>query len=445
MFRVCQDVEPRRMTQPGLAVGLLVLTSVFFPCIASAQVLRIGPFDFTAKARVGAVWSDNIEAQRPSAQTEEPVDYYGYYGLDLRSDAQLSGEGRVALATGFTVEKHVVRDDLDNSDSPLGYFRAEAIKKYRRLTLDADYSWERKSSSADIVIPGVSGKTRNPQETREYGWGGNWAGYRVTLDADYEMTQDRYEKEEFREGDRNSETLTYLAAWRVIRQLNLEYEVEYTRDEEVNDPDAPSEWEATETFRLNFDELFNLWRHPKVTFSVGVEREDERDNKGEWEPIYEITVSDVWDISSRLKLNYRAGYTYEDKYEEDDIAFTYNVALEHEINARTIQRLSLVREPRRTFGSTTDSDTTTWQYGITFNDFLIPNLRLGGAVTYDITIPPGEDANHVWGYSVNLAHAREVTSRLRRTLVYSYDAEDSDLESEWLVENRVELNYVYDF
>ena len=44
-----------------------------------------------------------------------------------------------------------------------------------------------------------------------------------------------------------------------------------------------------------------------------------------------------------------------------------------------------------------------------------------------------------------LSHSREVTSRLRRSWVYTYDAEDSDQESEWLIENRVELNYIYDF
>ncbi len=432
-------------TRPKHAVGMVILACALFPIHASAQVLRVGPFDFTAKARVGAVWSDNIESQRPSAQTAEPVDYYGYYGLDLKSDAELSGDGRITFDTGFTIEKHVVRDDLDNSDAPLGYFRAEARKNIRRLSLKSFYSWERTSSSADIVIPGVSGKTRNPQETRQYGWGGVWSGYRVTLGADYDMLQDRYDKEEFRSGDKNTETLTYLAAWRAIKQVNIEYEVEYTRDEEVNDPDAPKEWESTETFRFNFDELFNLWRHPKITFSIGVEREDERDQKGAWEPIYDVTVSDDWDISSRLKLNYMAKYTYEDNYEEDDIAFTYDVAMEHQINSRTIQRLSLNREPRRTFGSSTDTDTTTWRYGIAFGDFLIPNLTLSGEVSYEITAPPDGDVAHVWGYTAKLSHAREVTSRLRRTWVYLYDAEDSDQESEWLIENRVELNYVYDF
>lgn len=127
-----------------------------------------------------------------------------------------------------------------------------------------------------------------------------------------------------------------------------------------------------------------------------------------------------------------AKYTYEDNYEEDDIAFTYDVAMEHQINSRTIQRLSLNREPRRTFGSSTNTDTTTWRYGIAFGDFLIPNLTLSGEVSYEITAPPDGDVAHVWGYTAKLSHAREVTSRLRRTWVYMYDAEDSNQESEWL-------------
>lgn len=425
-----------------MAAALALLT-LGLPGLADAQFLRVGPFDFSAKVRTGAVWSDNIEGERPSERVEQGRDYFVYGGLDLRSEAAMSGDGRVVIDTGFTVEKHFLRKDLDNSENPLGRFRAEAKKNMGRLELNAFYSWERSSESSDIVIPGVSGKTRNPKETTEYGWGGKWKGGRgLTLGADYDMLQDRFDKEQFKPQDKDTETITYFGSWQFRPKLRLEYEMEYEREAYVNETDPNDDWRATETIKLDWDADF--WRRPKVTFSFGVEREDETDKKGHWEPIYEVKVQDVWDISSRLKLAYQATYTYEDNYEEDDIAFVYDVTLEHLINARTTQKVKLNREPRRTLGSTEDSDKTTWSYELKFDDVLVPNLSLGGMVSYEVTVPPDPPTERVWIYQVKLQHLRQVTSRLKRALIYTYDAEDSNIEDEWLIENRVEWNYVYD-
>lgn len=444
MFRANIEDKPGASRRPGWAAAVALLVLALSPLPAPAQFLRIGPFDFTAKARTGAVWSDNIDGERPSEAQAERQDYFVYGGLDLKSETAMSGGARLTMDTGFTVEKHFIREDLDNSENPLGRFRAEARKTTARLDLRAFYGWERTSESTEIVIPGVSGLTRNPQELTTYGWGGKWTARGISLGGDYDMEKERYDKKEYQEGDRDTETINYLATWRVFRPMQLEYEAEHTREDAVNDADDNPQWETTETVRFNFDDAWKLWRRPKVTFSLGVEREDENGQRGEWEPIYEVTVQDTWDITPRLKLDGRATYTYEDQPEEDDIAFVYDVGLEHLINSRTLQRLKLTREPRRTFGSTEDSDSTTWSYELRFSDLFIPSLTLGFQVAYDVTIPPDGPTERIWNYVARLEHLRQVTSRLRRGFIYSFTQEDSNLEDELLTENRVEWNYIYD-
>ena len=55
----------------GLLAWVLVLA---MPCVASAQFLRIGPFNFTAKAKLEGVYTTNVEQERPSEATEDRED-----------------------------------------------------------------------------------------------------------------------------------------------------------------------------------------------------------------------------------------------------------------------------------------------------------------------------------------------------------------------------------
>lgn len=429
--------SPRRWCM--LAVAGATLLS---PTVAKAQFLRIGPFDFTAKAQAGATWSDNIDAQRPSEQKAEPKDYFVFGGLELQSDTVLSGGGQLTLDTGILVEKHFVRHDLDNSESPFGHFRAEATQPFAWLELNAFYNWEKKSESVDRVIPGVSSKTRNPYELQEFGYGADWRRGPLSLAASYEYSEERYDKSEFKIGDVNTTTLNYDAMWRFNERADLEYKAEFKREEYINDLSKEPFWDTTETILFNLD--LEIWRHPRTTVAFGVEREDEEDKQGDWEPKYEIRMEDELDLSPVLKLSGDAVYTYEAQPEDDDIAFTYSVKLEHELNSSIRHYAEFSREPRATFGSTKETDTTTYTYNIKVEDLFIPQLSLMYETSYEIRKPPTALEEHIWSYTFELEHIKQVTTRLKRSLKYVYDAEDSDLYDELLVENRVEWAYEYD-
>lgn len=442
MSRDSHFVDALMRRQRVLCVGFWAGVALLLPPKVSAQFLRIGPFDFTAKAEAGATWTDNVDGARPSEQTAEAKDYFIFGGLSLESATALSADGRMTIDTGFVVEKHFVREDLDNSENPLGHFRAEAIQPFAWLELNAFYNWERKSESVERVIPGVSSKTRNPYELKEFGYGADWRRGPLSLGAGYEYSEERYDKAEYRVGDVDTTTINYDAMWKINDRADVTYEAEFKREEYLNVLDVDPYWDTTETILFNFD--LELWRHPRTTFAFGVEREDQEDKQGDWEPKYEIKMEDEIDLSPVLKLSGDAMYTYEAQPEDDDIAFTYGVKLEHEINSSTRHFLELTREPRATFGSTEETDTTTYTYNLKLEDLFLPELSLMYETSYEVRKAPETLDEHIWSYTLQLEHLKQVTTRLKRSLKYVYEAEDSDFYDELLVENRVEWAYEYD-
>ncbi len=422
--------------------------SLMIPLLpARAQSLRLGPFDFTATAPFGFVWSDNIEQERPSEATGEMRDYYVFAGLDLASTADLSGGGSLTIDTGFTLEKHFVRDDLDNSENPWGRFRAELQKPLGQLDANAYYDWQRTSESAeDLVIPGVSRKTRNPMESEEYGWGLLWEDKTpVSLGFDYSFLSERYDKEEFKVGDVDTTTLNYFARWQALEKTGFEYKVEKTKDEFVQNPGNDVGWQTTETILVDHESL--LIRRPEVVFTFGLEKEDDMGKEGEWDPIYGLRASDEWDLTSRLKLTFNADLTYEATPESSDTGSTWDLSLEHLINSQARQSFGYTREPQRTFGLYADTDVTTLSYNLTVNDVLIPDLSFLFDYSYEIDEPVegAGETEKITTYTLTLEHVQMVSPKLQRTLSYTHDVEDSNLENEFLIENRIELKYDYLF
>ena len=226
-------------------------------------------------------------------------------------------------------------------------------------------------------------------------------------------------------------------------QASIEYRNENTSERLVNDPGDDGDWETTETITTDWES--KLWRRPQVKFSVGIEKEDTEDEEGTWDPIYTVDVSDRYQFGSRMTLSFIANYEYEDDPEEDDIVgLTFDVNLDHEIGPNARQRLYGTREPRDTFGANEDTDTTTYGYLLELDDLLIRDLSFLGNYEYEINRPvdgPREDIERI---ELTLAHIRELTPRLKRSLRYTYTREDSNLEYELLIENMVEWIYTYE-
>lgn len=427
-------------------LGLLLFFGLALPELSTAQFLRIGPFDFTARTTAGLSWSDNVDGVRPAAQDKRPDDFFLTWSLELVSNTPVGRDANLAISAGVDAEDYFTRDDLDIAD--LGHFRADLTKSIRRLRLMAGYSWEHTlEMSEDIYFPGLSRFTRNPNTLTTYEAGAEWVRNPLTLRAEYSFSEERYDYDQFKVGDNDETSWKMSADWKVGTIGSISYEVEKTLTEYINKPDDDPEWDSTEKLNFNFANPFRLLRRPLIVFSAGVEREDdvETGEKGEWDPIYSVDISDKWEIGSRLSLSAHANYEYDQDPESDDtIGWLYDIRFDHALTPRARQSLSFKREPRDTFNSKADTDTTTYEYAFVIEDLLIIGLKLDIAASYEVNEPTKGPTEKLTTYDVSLSHAREISSRLRRIFAYMYSMEESNLEDELLIENLVEWKYSYD-
>ena len=423
---------------------LVTIGLALSPLAARAQFLRLGPFAFDANTSVGMIWSDNIDGVRPSEQDKEPEDYYLELGFDLMGTSQFGRDIELKLNSGFEIERHFVRDDLDIEDISALLFRADIVKTFGLLDAAAFYSYEESQELiVDSFVPGEFRRRRNPNTLQEYGVDLKWTRDPLTLGASYDVEMERYKKEEFQDGDRDGTTINYFAEWRFGAAARLRYEVERILDELVNDPEDDADWETTERILFDTGMEWNPWGRFRVGFALGVEREDDEEGEGDWEPLYTVRVSDEYEFTPNLKLSLNAEYTYEKTPEEDDVGFTYKATLDHQWGRNVQQRVEFSREPRATFGSTQDTDTTTYLYNLNITDFFMPNLTLAFAAQREINKPVDEDEETIDTYDVSLEHLREIGPRLGRKFRYEYSLEESTKYDESLIENRVEWIYVY--
>ncbi|MCZ7590737.1 MAG: hypothetical protein M5U15_00690 [Kiritimatiellae bacterium] len=332
---------------------------------SSAQLLRLGPFDINSRAKLEAVYSSNVEQERKSEATAEREDYYLIYGMDFFSDAPISPSTTLRLDTGFAIEKHFVRDDLDNSSSPFGRLSLSSATELRRLTISGAARWEKKSESTeDVVIPGArSSKTRNPSETVEYGVRADWDNDVFYWGVGYRSNRERYEKEEFKDGDKDETEYTWLAGLRFTDNLSLKYDGSRKYTTQVGMPGAEEEIDTKQNISLPW--TFTVAGHIQFLVAPGYKKEDSRDEQGKWSYKHDFGVRDGFDINQRLKLSYGATYSIEEQPEDDDVKFQYDAGLSHELTSTIKQVLTATREPRQTFGSTQDTDSQKYSYTLT--------------------------------------------------------------------------------
>ena len=424
---------------------VLISSSPVFTAPVHAQILRVGPFDFFAVAKLDAVYTTNVERERKSEAQGEMEDYYLIAALELASIADISYSTTLTLDTGIAVEKHFVRDDLDNSTAPFGRLRLASKTELRNLTLNAGYSWERASESTPdvVIVGGRSSKTRNPQTRIDYGAGVDWKGGPFSAGASYDFSQKRHEKEQFKDLDEDRTTYKWGLGWRILDNLALGYENERRLTERVSVPDDDPEWETTE--RITVDWRLQFLRKPQVVYTFGIEKEDTQDKKGEWEMLHELSLRDEIEFNSRLRFSYQAIYAYEENPEADDIRFSYGAQLSHDISYSARQTFSANREPKQTLGSTLETDTTTFRYNFTKSDLFLPNLNFLFGAGYQITRPVDGPEEKILNYDLRLFHEAAYSRRLIRTFAYDYSFENSNIIEEDLVEHRVTWSYEYTF
>lgn len=436
-------IQPQRVL-PLIGASVLLWISVGAD-ESFAQMLRLGPFDIDSRARVEAVYSSNVERERKSESTAEREDYYLIYGMDFFGDAPISPSTALRLDTGFAIEKHFVRDDLDNSSSPFGRLSLVSATELRRLLISGSARWERKSESTDdVVIPGArSSKTRNPSEVVEYGVKADWDNEVFYWGVGYRSSRERYEKEEFKDGDKDETEYTWRAGLRLTDNLSLKYDGSRKYTTQVGTPGAEEEIQTKQDIAIPW--TFTVAGHFQLMIAAGYKKEDTKEEEGDWTYKHDFGVRDAYDISQWLKLSYGATYSIEEQPEEDDVKFQYDAVLSHEPTSTMKQSLSASREPRQTFGSTQDTDAQKYSYVLTRDDFLIRDLNFGFSYGYEINKTPGEPEEKIKKLSVSLRHRAELSYRLSRELSYIYDRENSNLQPEVLDEHRVTWSYVYAF
>lgn len=431
-------------------VRLLLLGALLATGTARGQFLRVGPFDFDADVRLEGIYTTNVENERESKATAEREDYYVVLALDLSSTANLSARTTAEVDAGVAVEKHFNRTDLDNSDNPLGRIHGRTSTEIARFIFGTYAGIERSSSSATSTsgsktfFPGSSAKTRRESTETEYGASLDWDRDPFRIGYAYGFTRERYAKEAFQSGDRDETDLDFKAEVKLRADLSIGYTHEKSRTELVNDPTAPSVWKTTETIDLKWQ--LDFWRHPRLTYSLAVEKEDTDTKKGEWELLHIFAARDEYDFSRTLHLSFGAMYELEDQEEDTDISLTYDAKLEHELGRTARHAVSVVREPVDTFGSTKDSDRTEWTYEISKEDLFLYGLDLAASVQHTTNKPldPAIPEESSLQYELSLVNRVDISRRLSRTLMYEYSRDDSDLEDEILDEHRLTLRYQYE-
>lgn len=409
--------------------------------------MRLGPFDVEAQGRAEAIYSTNVEQERADeADGAERKDYYGVLGLDMTASTTVTPETDLNLDTGIAVERHVNRPDLDNADNPFGRAHLNSETKLGRYTLLGELYYERLSESqdSDRVVRG-SRKKRDPHDIKGYLATIQWAYEGLKLEGSYAYDSERHDLEEFQDGDEDKTTIDFLADYEMTRRISLSYDYDQELTETPEDPDDWEGWEVTQRAEAGF----KIMEIPEVEIGGGFASEDDQDVKGTWKPVYFIRASYDQDINEVLSADVYVDYEHDNDANGDDIATTYGAQIEHQISRTASQSFSAAREPYDTFGSTEETDKTTYNYRFEKSDLFIYNLNLSASVEYSIEKPMGHDAGEptekIWTYNVKLDHTRQLTRNLSRSLSYMYDREDSNLEEELLEEHRVTLSFIRDF
>jgi hypothetical protein len=188
--------------------------------------------------------------------------------------------------------------------------------------------------------------------------------------------------------------------------------------------------------------------HPQITYTLALERSrsDPKTEEKGWEPTHTISVADSFDLTKHT--HFSASATWDDTVKDDEVSFTYTLSMAQELTAWMSHNLSFTQEPRPTFGSTSDTETTTLAYTLSLSDFLMKGVGASGGITYEKSTPLGDsDALSEYTTTMNfsLSHSRVLSRRLSRTLSYTYTWENSNFHTEGAKEKHLimyMLNYL---
>lgn len=430
-----------------------------------AQTFRLGSFDLflTGKAEVG--YDSNVDDNYPEEVDPDfqQGDFYWMPGLTLRSGSvPMRPSTTVNLLAGIAYQDYFVRNDLDTE---LWNANLRFQTAHPRLTLGggvgSEYTVE---ANQEKYYPG--GASYDPRRTDLAELLASWKYRALRLEASANYSSERHYYEKYQPDDQDETILMAGAYWSPINKLNLFYTWKNTEtilietDEEENEtvstwnadlrlfqwgglfytrertvtttqPSGDETEETKNTFGISGSMPASFIPHPKITYSLAIQYEETENTTGEveetWEPVHTITVSDELQISKTVLLSGNA--TWNNDVDADDVEFQYNLSLAQKIGARAQHVLTFTQEPEPTFGSTTDTKSTTYSYAFSVNDLIFYNLSMRIEALYEEETPLDEEDALTEGTTTltfGLNHTRQLSRKLSRVLAYVYTWENSN-------------------
>lgn len=422
---------------PGGSLRLAWIAAAAWLLLAqagAAQTLRLGLFDLFILGRALVAYDSNVDDAYPEEENPDlqKGDFYWMPGLSIRSQpVAMSPRTTFNFAAGYDYMDYFVRNDLD-TEVYNASLNVQAVLP--RLTLGGLVSTEYSiDASEDEYVPG--GATRDPMRTDVASAFVNWNYRKVRVDTQASFTRERHDYAKYQIDDQDETSLIASAYLDLFSWGSLYYTWENTVTTLVlPEPDEETD-ETIRTFGLTGALPLSLLRRPQVSYSFGFSQETEQnETDGEdeedeetWEPTHTLTVSDEFQLSKTVHLS--ASATWLNTVVDDEVSFLYNIDLTQQLGASAEHSLTFVQEPRSTFGSNTDTETTTCGYTFNVKDLFIYNLSLSFGATYALDTPLDvEEAitEKTTTMSLGLNHVRQLTRQLARILSYTYTYEDSN-------------------
>lgn len=391
--------------------------------------IKLAGFVFTLSPSVSLAYDSNVDDIYDETAPEEfdlppklqMHDFYWQPALSLNTrPVRANPETTLTLGGTLSYLDYFKRNDLD-TETYNGNVSFNSVSKFITLTASGtiDYSIE---GNPDEYRPG--GVSRDPTLTETLMGGALWQWQKLRASWTGTFTRERHDNEEYKGGDNDEYDWVAGVYFDFLSWASLFYTYEW--DKTVNlVPEEVESIEKTDTFGLTL----TYSGHPQITYTLGLERtknEPKTEEKG-WEPTHTISVADSFDLTRHTHFSGSA--TWDDTVKDDEVTFTYTLALSQELTEHIQHTASFTQEPESTFGSNSDTKSTTLAYTLSISDFLLKGVGASGGVTYEKETPLGaKDALSEYTTTMNfsLSHSRVLSRRLSRMLSYTYSWEDSN-------------------
>lgn len=417
---------PRRGIRAGLIGAVLFLA--LLPANVRAQSLRLGLLELTVTARGDVVYDSNVDGVYPEGEMPGlyQEDMYLMPGLMIGSQAVPMRPNTTFNANAsLSYMDYFKRNDLDTE---LYSANVNFQTVHPRLTLGGMAGTEYAVEGApDEYMPG--GVSRDPTKTDTFSGFLNWNYWIVRVETRAETIRERHDYEMFQMGDNDETTLTASAYLDVFTWGSLYATWEKTTTLFIQSGEEKDE--TTTTLGLSGSVPFSLLRRPRITYSIGISSEQEEvdgvETEEKWEPTHTLTVADEYQLTKSINLAGTA--TWQNTPSDEEVSFLYDIRLTQLLGTHAEHSLSFSQEPQPTFGSTTETETTTYSYRIMLHDLLMRNLSMSLETLYEESTPLEEvvsETEKTSTVTLNISHARQLTRKLNRLLSYVYTIENSN-------------------